>query len=189
MSGADTRSLIKLSYIAGLTALAVILKLRTFEIPYPPAPFLRYDISGVPLASVAFLSKSALLPAIIVYYLIHVVLLGSDPIGMAMKCLAEISTIVPLVLIYKKLFNKSRAFMIGITVATVSRVISMLIANLIVTPHWLIIARWAPDYNTALGITYTLIPHIAIFNLTIGVVVAGLSIAVFNVLEKTGLTK
>lgn len=187
--GGYPKTMIRLSYVAGLTALAIILKLRTFEIPYPPVPFLKYDISGVPLASIMLLSRSALLPAIAVYYSIHVALLGADSIGMAMKCLAELSTIVPLVLIYKKIRSKSRSSVFGVIVATVSRAVSMIAANLVVTPYWLLIADWAPDYATALNITYALIPHIALFNITIGLVVSGLSIAVFNVLEKTGLIK
>lgn len=135
-----------------------------------------------------FLSSKAVLPSIIAYYFVHVVMLGSDPIGMAMKCLAEASTFIPLVLIYRRFSASRKGITVGTVIATACRAISMSIANLIVTPHWLLIAKWAKDYSSALNKTLALMPHIVVFNVTIGLIVVGLSIIVFNVLRKTGVS-
>ncbi|MEM4718193.1 MAG: hypothetical protein QXE81_05485 [Desulfurococcaceae archaeon] len=178
------------SYVAGLTALAIVLKLRYFEIPYPPAPFLKYDVSGVPLASIMFLMPKSIVPALLIYYIIHVAL-GADLIGMAMKCLAELSTITPLVMLYRRLTRYSRQFHVHIlvSISVISRVITMLIANIIVTPHWMLIARWASTYEEALRKTFALIPHIILFNATLGIIISLISIMVFDVLKKTGLMR
>lgn len=115
MSSRNNKSLTITSYTAGLTALAIVLKLRYFEIPYPPAPFLKYDVSGVPLASIMFLSPPSIVPALIVYYIVHMAL-GADIIGMSMKCLAELSTISPLVVLYKRLKHSSKRVYIIVSI-------------------------------------------------------------------------
>ncbi|MEM0199518.1 MAG: hypothetical protein QXX72_04480, partial [Desulfurococcaceae archaeon] len=66
--------------VAALTALAVIL--RFFELPYPPAPFLKYDASGVPLAVIAFMNLRAAYSVLPIYFTIPVAL-GTNSIGMA----------------------------------------------------------------------------------------------------------
>lgn len=184
---ADTGNLLinNTIYVASLTALSIVLKLRFFEIPYPPAPFLKYDVSGVPLAVVAFLSFRYVPFSLIAYFLVHLAL-GADPIGMAMKCLAELSTFAPLVIIYRKLrYSRSLKVLAPIS-AVVSRVLVMIIANYLVTPYWLLWARWAQTFEDAYAKTIVILPHVAVFNATLAVVVSLLSMLVFNVLEKTG---
>ncbi|MEM0001886.1 MAG: hypothetical protein QXV54_05535 [Desulfurococcaceae archaeon] len=173
-------------YVASLTALSIVLKLRFFEIPYPPAPFLKYDISGVPLAVIAFLSFRYVPFSLIAYFLVHLAL-GADPIGMAMKCLAELSTFTPLVFIYRKLSHSRSLKASALITAVVSRVLVMTIANYLVTPYWLLWARWAQTFEDAYAKTIVILPHVAVFNATLAVVVSLLSMIVFNVLEKTGL--
>ena len=180
----STRELVKLTYIASLTALAIVL--RFFEIPYPPAPFLKYDVSGIPLAIIGFMSLRYLPISLPIYYLIPV-LTGSDVIGMAMKILAETSTLLPLVIIYKKLYPRKITYPISIVLAIVSRVVVMSITNIIITPYWLILAGWVKDFETAYKITLGYIPHIAIFNATLALVVSTLSISLHGILRKTGI--
>ncbi|MEM1695336.1 MAG: hypothetical protein QXO48_02175 [Desulfurococcaceae archaeon] len=175
--------------VAALTGLAVIL--RFFDFPYPPAPFLKYDVSGVPLAIIAFMSLRAAYGVLPVYYVIPVAM-GSDPIGMAMKCLAELSTFTPLALTLRKLHGKHSeaiAATIAVAVSATTRVAVMSLANYLVTPHWLVWAGWARDLQRAYAITIHYLPHIALFNLTIALIVSPLAIVVYRVLTRTGILR
>lgn len=175
-------------YVASLTALAVVLKLRFFEIPYPPAPFLKYDISGIPLALIAFISLKYTPPALLLYFIIPV-LVGADPIGMAMKCLAEASTFTPLTLLYKKTPGKTDSrgrFILVVVLSAVSRAGIMAIANYVVTPYWLLWARWATTFEDAYAKTLVYLPHVVIFNATLALIVSSLSIVIYNVVKRAG---
>ena len=174
-----------LSLVSGLLALALVLKF--FEIPYPPAPFLKYDVSGVPLAVIAYYSLKYAFSSLPVFYVIPV-LFGSDVVGMAMKCLAEASTFTPLVLVYKKgasrLSEKWRAGL-AVAAASLTRVVVMSIANYTVTPHWLVWS-YKMSYEKAYELTLYYMPHIALFNFTIALIVAPLSLAVMAVMRRAG---
>ncbi|MEM4977067.1 MAG: hypothetical protein QXT64_07080 [Desulfurococcaceae archaeon] len=176
--------------VAALTALAVIL--RFFELPYPPAPFLKYDASGVPLAVIAFMNLRAAYSVLPIYFTIPVAL-GTNSIGMAMKCLAELSTFTPLALTFRKLHGKrSDATMIAVAVATVSRVAIMSLANYLVTPHWLLFVKYPgiESFEQAYEFTVSFVlPHSVIFNLTIALIVSPLSIRVYRVLTRTGILR
>jgi len=184
-------SLKTLSYLASLAALAVVLKV--FELPYPPAPFLKYDVSGIPLALTAFISLKYAFGFLPLYYVIPVAL-GFDAIGMAMKCLSEASTFAPLVLTSRAFSNKlptKYANALAVAMASLSRVATMSLANYIVTPYWLI---WAwpeqiKSLETAKAIVVAYIPHIAVFNLTLALIVAPTSIAVYAILRRSGYLK
>lgn len=182
--GDSSPSSLMLVYVASLTALAVVLKLRFFEIPYPPAPFLKYDISGVPLTLIVFISAKYIPPALLVYFLVHV-LMGADPIGMAMKCLAEISTFIPIVLVYSRSHSK-KAGIFSVICAVVSRVAVMALANYAITPYWLLWVRWAETLEDAYAKMLAYMPHVVIFNATLALVVAPLSVLVYNTLRKAG---
>ncbi|MEM0217605.1 MAG: hypothetical protein QXM73_02490 [Candidatus Nezhaarchaeales archaeon] len=185
----SVRSLSFFSQIAGLVALAVVLKF--FEIPYPPAPFLKYDVSGVPLALISFISLKYALGILPVYYVIPVAL-GSDPIGMAMKCLAEAFTFVPLTLIYRvasKILSEGRVSLVAVITASLSRVTVMSLANYIVTPYWLLWAGWVKDLEEARAIVVMYLPHIAAFNLTIALIAASISITTYIILRRSGYLK
>jgi len=170
--------------VVGLLALAVILKF--YEIPYPFVPFLKYDVSGVPLAIIAYYSLKYAASSLPLYYLIPV-LFGLDAVGMAMKCLAEASTFMPLITIYKKTSKLSEKMRGGLAVAvsTLLRVAVMSIANIIIAPYWLM---WSLkiSYEAAYTQTLLLMPHIVVFNTTIALIVASLSLACINILRKSG---
>jgi riboflavin transporter FmnP len=182
-----------MSYLAGLIALAVVLKV--FEVPYPPAPFLKYDASGIPLALTAFISLKYAFGLLPLYYIASLAVgasLGFDPIGMAMKCLSEASTFAPLVLAYRTCSNRLSAKYAGalaIATASVLRVATMSLANYIVTPYWLVWAKWVSELEEAKKIVVFYIPHIALFNLTLALIVAPTSISVYEILKRSGYLK
>ena len=173
--------------VVGLLALAVVLKF--FEIPYPPAPFLKYDVSGVPLAVIAYYSLKYAISSLPVYYIIPV-LFGSDVVGMAMKCLAETSTFTPLTLLYKRAGRLGEVWrsVLVTAVSALSRVVVMSIANYIVTPHWLVWTYKMP-YKEAYTLTLVYMPHIVIFNLTIVLIIAPLSLTCITILRRAGYLK
>ncbi len=172
----ELSSLRRFAYISSLTALAVVL--RFFEIPYPFAPFLKYDISGVPLALLALGSVKYALMAIPAYYLVPVAL-GSDAIGMAMKVVAEASTFTPLSLLAKRVEK-------GVWTAAAAilcRSIIMMVLNLLVTPYWGLMAGWFKTYEAALKYTLAILPHVFIFNSTIALIVCTLAISTFKAVK------
>jgi riboflavin transporter FmnP len=181
------------SYLAGLIALAVVLKV--FEVPYPPAPFLKYDASGIPLALMAFISLKYVFGLLPLYYIASLAVgasLGFDPIGMAMKCLSEASTFAPLVLTYRACSNRLSAKYAGalaIATASISRAATMSLANYIVTPCWLVWAKWVSDLEEAKKIVIFYIPHIVLFNLTLALILAPTSISVYEILKRSGYLK
>lgn len=177
---------IKSVYVASLTALAIVLKLRIFEIPYPFASFLKYDLSGVPLAIIALISLRYIPVSLLIYFLLHIAM-GADAVGMAMKCLAETSTIIPLVLVLKKIRSCFKhSSLIAIMVSIISRTGVMAFANYIVTPHWLLWARLAESFEIAHNITIGIMPHIIIFNISLGLIVSALTISIYKTLSKAG---
>lgn len=171
--------------VAGLTALAIVLKLKFFEIPYPAFSALKYDLSGVPLAIIAYLSLKTYTASISIFLVVGIAM-GLDPIGMAMKVLAESSTCIPLVIIARGRQSERRWEFRGVAVSTLVRVASMTILNLIVTPHWLLIARWARNYNEAFAMTLGLLPHVWIFNASLGLIVSTMAVETIRVLRKAG---
>ncbi|MGC8983350.1 MAG: hypothetical protein ACP5KA_06360 [Desulfurococcaceae archaeon] len=188
---AGYKGLSRIYLAAGLTALAVVL--RFFEIPYPPAPFLKYDLSGVPLGVMALVSLKLAYAALPVYYVISVAAMGSDPIGMAMKCLAEASTFTPLALAYTKLSARrlSRVGAGGVAVATstATRVAVMSLMNYIVTPYWLIWAGWVRSWEDAVKAVLLYLPHVAAFNTSIALIVAPLTLVAYRVAFGKGTGK
>ncbi len=182
-------SLKTVSYLSGLTALAVVLKV--FELPYPPAPFLKYDVSGIPLTLMAFVSLKYVFGLLPLYYIASVAL-GFDAIGMAMKCLSEASTFAPLTLIHgaaSKRISARAATTLATTAALLSRVVVMSLANYIVTPYWLVWAGWVKDLREAEAFVIIYMPHIAVFNLTLALIVASASITVYAILKRSGYLK
>lgn len=169
------------AYMASLTALAIVLKF--FEIPFPLATFLKYDIAGVPLALMALLSLRAALASLPVFYIVPT-LLGFDAIGMGMKVLAEVSTFTPMAVLYRRLGG--RAYVVwGSVSATISRTLVMCLANLLVTPYWILFAGWRQTYEEALGLTIAFLPYIAVFNATLALIVFSLTIGVERVLRRS----
>ncbi|MCY0868231.1 MAG: hypothetical protein OWQ48_03250 [Desulfurococcus sp.] len=189
MSDIRVERYVKLVYISNFTALAVVLKF--FEIPFPLAPFLKYDFSGIPLMVLGFRSLKWALLALPAYYVIPVVM-GSDPIGMAMKVLAEAFTFTPFILLYRRLVQHSpwsTAYTLSSLAALLSRTALMTLVNLAVTPLWLMLSypKSYPDYISAFNLTLKLTPYIAVFNATLAVIVLVLTAPIFRILARVGL--
>jgi len=179
----------RLAYIAGFTALAVVL--RFFEVPFPPAPFLKYDFSGVPLAVLGFKSLKWAYASLPLYYIASVIA-GADPIGMAMKALAEASTFTPLVLAFRRLAGRlswGSSYALSALIATASRTIVMTLANLAVTPFWLMMAypKYYPTYDAAYGFVVNYAPWIALFNASLSAIILATTAPVYKVLARTGV--
>lgn len=181
------RSAYRIYLAAGLVSVAIIL-VRYFKIPYPFVVFLEYDVSGVPLGVLALISLRLAVSSLPVYYVVPVAL-GSDLIGMAMKCLAEASTFTPLALVARKLgLHKGKSILVlSVLASAASRVLVMSLANYFVTPHWLVWAGWIKDYEKAYTITLTYLPHVAFFNLTVALIVTPLALVAYQVLKRAGL--
>lgn len=185
----DIKNLNIASQVAGLAALAVVLKF--FEIPYPPAPFLKYDVSGIPLALISFISIKYALSILPIYYVIPVAM-GSDPIGMAMKCLAEASTFTPLALMHRRTSKHSSMRIIGliaVLTASLTRPAIMAIANYIVTPYWLLWAGWLKDLESARTMVIIYLPHIALLNLALALLVTSISMSTYVILRRSNYLK
>ncbi len=173
----ELSSLRRFAYVSSLTALAVVL--RFFEIPYPLAPFLKYDISGVPLALLALGSIRYALMAVPAYYLVPIAL-GSDAIGMAMKVVAEASTFTPLSLFARRAVKR---FWVAVAVALLCRSAVMMMLNLFITPYWGLMAGWFKTYESALKYTLAIMPHVFVFNSTIALIVCALAIITFKAVK------
>lgn len=172
--------LARASLIASLTALAIVL--RFFEIPVPYIGFIKFDFSGVPLVVLALARLSYGLAALPAYYIVSV-LLGADPVGMAMKVAAEVSTFIPVALLFGRLGQGRRATAISASLAAASRTVLMALLNLVVSPHWILWAKLASTYEEALSITLALLPGICVFNAFAGAVVAPIGIYVYRVVK------
>jgi hypothetical protein len=156
---------------------------------------LKYDASGIPLALMAFISLKYAFGLLPLYYIASLTVganLGFDPIGMAMKCLSEASTFALLVLTYRACSNRLSAKYAGalaVATASASRVATMSLANYIITPYWLVLAKWVSELEEARKIVIFYIPHIALFNLTLALIVASASISVYEILKRSGYLK
>ncbi|MEZ0394125.1 MAG: hypothetical protein ABWK00_03665 [Desulfurococcaceae archaeon] len=142
-----------------LTALAVALHL--FRIPFPLLPALKFDLSGVPLLVLASLDLPVVLPSFIIFFA-GVLALSGDPIGAAMKALAEAATALP----YAAL--GSRGLALAGAAATAARISTMCLANYYVLPYWMIWAGWARSLDVARAYAVAVTPYIALFNAIAG---------------------
>jgi len=177
---------LRISLTASLTAIAIVLHI--FKIPFPIAPFLKFDATGIPLAVIALYSAAdAAIASLVV--LPGIVALGADIIGASMKVLAEFSTFVPLASIYSLLHNKlhrKNLYIVAIIVSLASRIGVMSLANYIITPYWIVMAYSLP-YDEAYSFTLMYLPAIAIFNAIIVLYVVPIALSLYRVIESLGI--
>jgi len=183
-------SSLRIAVIAGLIASAIVLHL--FKIPYPPATFLKFDLSGIPLTIAAFITLiGTTVFGLPVFYLGVFALGGAmDPIGPAMKVLAELSTYLPLIAIYRRSesFTKSlKGLVFILLIVVISRTAVMCLANLAVTPYWLQIAGWVKRWEEAWSYTLFILPHIAIFNAIAATYIALFSLPLIRIAKAMGV--
>ncbi|MEM0005630.1 MAG: hypothetical protein QXJ95_03885 [Ignisphaera sp.] len=181
----------KIAVIAGLIGSAIVLHI--FKIPYPPATFLKFDLCGIPLMVSAFIALiETTVLGLPVFYLGIFALGGAmDPIGPSMKVLAELSTFLPVVAMYRRVKPSTaglRSLLPLVAIAAVSRVSVMCLINLAVTPYWLQIMGWVKSWEQAWSFTIFILPHIAVFNTVAAVYVALLSIPLIRIVKAMGVT-
>ncbi|MGC8571097.1 MAG: hypothetical protein ACP5L1_07230 [Caldivirga sp.] len=175
----ETRA-IKISLASVMAALSVALSF--IQIPFPIAPFLKYDLAGIPLIITVLLigPKYALLADTI---LMIALLRGGDPIGAVMKWAAEASTFIPMYYTYRLLggrfSNVKVLYASSATMGVVARVGLMVIANYIIDPWWFLMAHWVGTYAKAVSLTIYLLPIVALFNLTIAVIYVAVAYPVY----------
>ncbi len=179
----STKGLLELSLGATLTALALVLHL--FKLPYPPAPFLKFDGTGIPLAVLALYSLRASAAALPVVF-VGLQLMGADFVGAGMKVIAEASTFLPLVYAYRRLYQRRGLAhrLLPVALGMVSRALAMMLCNYLVAPYWLVLT-YGFSFEKAYAATVALLPHVAVFNLVTASYVGALSVEVFRVVSKT----
>jgi len=166
---------IELAYLLLFTALAIILHI--FQFPFPLATFLTYDLSGIPIAILTLINARLGASSLLIFWL-GLVYLTKDPtrvVGPSMKVVAEAFTAIPLAVAFKR-FSKVHSFakssIMALIVTLISRVSVMLLLNYIVTPHWLVWARWMKTFEAAYDFTVRYLPYNALFNATVVLYVA-----------------
>lgn len=167
-----------------LASLSVVLHL--FRIPYPLMQALKFDLVGLPLLIIAYYSYTHFFLAIPVVW-IGIALISQDWIGASMKVLAETTTIIPFILILKRGINKKSIVMISIALGTLSRVISMTIANYIVLPRWALLVGWVSTFEEGLYLVKVTTPFIISFNAILAIAVCSIGYLSIKIARKTGL--
>lgn len=141
------------------TALFCALSLVTsfIEVPvFPPAPYLTYDPSG----AVAFVAGVAFGPAtaivtIVLSWLVHL-LFAFNPWGVLMAIIANLTLVVPAVLIYRRVRTRG-GFVAACVVGAVVSLAACVVGNVIVTPLYS-----AVDTQTVINM---IVPILTPFNL------------------------
>jgi len=169
---------LKISCSALMGALAVILTLSGIEIPFPPLPYLKFDLAEIP--SILTLGIFDLWSALAVAT-IHFIALSAFRgwiLGPSMKYIAVISTILGLYIGLRITRRKFlRGFVIGLFLAFLIRCLSMSIANYVVLKF---ISPSFFDYGVQC------LSHFLGVDLTKGVSAMGLIIlftSIFNILH------
>ncbi len=154
------KSLVKLAMLAMMSAISCVLVVL-IRIPFPPAPFLVYDPADIPIfiTTFAFGPAAGLLVTVVVSAIQAFVLGGDQVYGFIMHIAATGVFVLVAGNIYSHKKNKKEAI-ISLILGVVAMVISMCLANYIVTPLYLGLPRSA--------VLPMLLPIIAPFNLLKG---------------------
>ena len=156
----DTTTLVK---TAVLGALVVVfdysMKFSGFKIPFPWLPFLKFDFTGIPIVlSTLIIGFQAGVTTSIVAFLAILVRSG-DIIGASMKGLAELWTVLgmSLGLIFSR--DKGLTTLVSFALGCTSRVLAMVLANLLILPL---------AYGIPMSGAIALTPLVATFNVIHG---------------------
>ena len=176
-----------LGVVASLIALSIILHL--FNIPFPPAQYLLFDFTGIPLAVAMFFNaRATLLVGLPVFYIGLLLYRPQDPIGPFMKVVAEGATILPFYILYKRGWFKGRfKATISTSIIVASRTITMLLLNIAIDPFYFMLFKWVDNYSQGLALTLIALPYIGLFNVIVAVYVPWLALPVVRELEKIGV--
>ena len=153
--------------LAGTTILGALvvvfdytLKFSGLKIPFPLVPYIKFDLTGIPIALSMLLF--GLIPGATTSAIAFLAILArsGDLVGPSMKALAEFSTISGMALgmmLFKnsKTFKKPALFIFGCSL----RILVMFFANLIIQPYF---------YQMPFDSVLLLSPSIGVFNLIQG---------------------
>lgn len=124
----------KMALIGVLGALACIVMM--FEIPFPLAPWLKFDLSDIVVLFGGLVGGIGSAVAItFVRVILNFLLQGTSSagIGEATSILATLAYVIPVIVIY----NRMRNIWIGLAIGTISLTLIMLISNyLFITPFY-----------------------------------------------------
>ena len=180
----------RLAIVAGLIASAIVLHI--FKIPYPLATFLKFDLCGVPLAIAAFIALTETTVLGLPVFYLGVFALGgaTDPIGPAMKVIAELFTYLPLVTIYRRRpsIASSKGVTLLVAITILARASIMCLVNLAITPYWLQIMGWVRAWEEAWFFTLSILPHIALFNAIAATYIVLLTVPLIRIIRSMGVT-
>ena len=185
-------SIVETVLILVLTALAIVLHI--YQWPFPPAPFLKFDLAGVPIAIIALINMRYISISAPVFWL-GSVLLTTDPtkvVGPTMKIVAELATALPLAATIHILSRRGASLktssIAAFAFALICRVGLMSLLNYLVTPYWLVWAGWLKSLEAGYSFTTTYLPFIALFNAITVFYVAPLSISIWASLKRLRIT-
>ncbi|MHA2407556.1 MAG: hypothetical protein ACXACA_04240 [Candidatus Ranarchaeia archaeon] len=165
-----------LAMIAALAAVASLLEIFPLEIPFWLLPFLDFNPSGIPVVLAGFVVGfyGAFLTSIVMSLTIAI---RGNPLGGLYKFFAEISTVVPMIMVFwlgqrrskhttsnivqGKLKNRWVICLLAITMGILGRIIIMTIMN-----FWSLQSVYGFPLDAALALLFP----IAIFNVVQGLI-------------------
>lgn len=148
----------RLTTMAILTALSVCLVALIHFPIFPPVPFLEYDPADIPILICSFaFGPSAGLVVTVIASIIQgfTVSAQNGPYGVIMHIIATGSYVLASGLFYSKHKTKKMAAA-AILIGTAAMVVCMFFANLLITPHFMMVPTSA---------VLSLMPFILLFNL------------------------
>lgn len=176
-----------IAYLVVFSALAVVLHI--FQYPFPLAPWLKFDLAGIPLAILSLTSLKLGSTGCLLLWLGSIIF-TTDPtriIGPSMKAIAEASTVLPFAYTYNKLKTKIEervTMVIGFISGLIARVGVMLLLNYILTPYWLVWAGWMGSLGDARKFTLAYLPHNALFNIIVVCYIIPIAISVWKIVSR-----
>jgi len=157
------RKSVRLTGTAMLAAMVIVfdytLKYSGLKIPFPWMPFLKFDFTGVPIVVALLLYGLPSATATSLVASLGIIARSGDPIGGAMKGIAELSTVAGIAtgLLLSRRADQRGYVSKGASLVTglIFRVIIMSAWNLIALPVY-----YGIPYNAALG----MLPLLGLFN-------------------------
>lgn len=162
-----------------LAALVIVfdyaLKFSGLKIPFPWMPFLKFDFTGVPIVVALLLYGLASSATTSVVASLGIIARSGDPIGGAMKGVAELSTVAGMVAglrIAEKLSPSRRVRMAGALVAGLTtRIVVMSGWNLAILPGL---------YGMPFNAVVAMLPLLALFNAMQGAISVALGYTLYE---------
>lgn len=175
MQTQNKRLTLKISVMAMLTGLSLVLvALISFPI-FPAAPFLKYDPADIPILICTFIfGPWAGLVVTFIVSLIQSLILGDFPYGFLMHFLATGIMVLVSGLIYRRK-KTTKNSIISVVFGIIAWVLAMIVANLVITPYYM----GAPIQAVAAMIIPIIIP----FNLIKSVINCTITLLLFKRLQ------